>query len=145
MAVAEIGRLLRGFRSPQIRPAPVSPPIPARRLAKLAVGGALLSVAGLTMYQQLLLRVSREAVMNARAVSLRAPMDGVVKAGANAPGAAVRAGIAIGQVEDPTADDGRAFQLQIEVGATEREREAASRRLADRKSVVMGKSVDLGG
>ena len=131
MAVAEIGRLLRGFRSPQIRPAPVSPPIPARRLAKLAVGAALLSVAGLTMYQQLLVRVSREAVMNARVVSIRAPIDGVVKAGANAPGAAVRAGIAIGQVEDPTADDGRAFQLQIEVGATEREREAASRRLVD--------------
>ena len=69
--------------------------------------------------------------MNARVVSIRAPIDGVVKAGANAPGAAVRAGIAIGQVEDPTVDDGRAFQLQIEVGATEREREAASRRLVD--------------
>src|SRR5438067_6468970 len=131
MAVAEIGRLLRGLRSPQIRPAPVSPPIPARRLAKLAVGAALLSVAGLTMYQQLLVRVSREAVMNARTISIRAPIDGVIRTGANAPGAAVRAGIAIGQVEDPAADDGRAFQLQIEVGATEREREAASRRLVD--------------
>src|SRR4051812_22434584 len=107
MAVAEIGRLLRGFRTPQIRPAPVSPPIPARRLAKLAVGTALLSVAGLTMYQQLIVGVSREAVMNARPISIRAPIDGVIRAGANAPGAAVRAGVAIGQVEDPTADDGR--------------------------------------
>jgi len=131
MAVAEIGRLLRGFRTPQIRTAQEIPAIPARRLAKLVLGAALLSVAGLTTYQQLVVRVSREAVVNARTVSIRAPIDGIIKAGANAPGAAVRAAVAIGQVEDPTADDGRAFQLQIEVGATEREREAASRRVVD--------------
>src|SRR3954470_10584293 len=59
------------------------------------------------------------------------PAATAVKAGANAPGAAVRAGIATGKVKDPTADDGRAFQLQIEVGATERERKAASRRRVD--------------
>jgi len=43
MAVAEIGRLLRGFRTPQIRTAQETPAIPARRLAKLVVGAALLS------------------------------------------------------------------------------------------------------
>src|SRR3954471_14423266 len=107
MAVVE--SLLRGFRSPQIRTARETPAIPAGRLAKLVVGTVLLSVAGLTMYQQLVVRVSREAVVNARTVSIRAPIDGIIKAGAIAPGAAVRAAVAIGQVEDPSADDGRAF------------------------------------
>jgi multidrug resistance efflux pump len=101
------------------------------RLIKFGAGAALLAVGALTTYQQVVVRVSREAVMNARVVSIRAPMDGVVKAAAGAPGTAVRSGVTIGQVEDPTPDDARAFQLQLDIGATEREHAALSRRLTD--------------
>ena len=105
--------------------------VPWGRIAKFGVGAALLSIGALTTYQQVVVRVSREAVINARVVSIRAPMDGVVKAAASTPGTAVRAGIPIGQIDDPTPDDARLFQLQLDVKATERERDALSRRLDD--------------
>lgn len=105
--------------------------LPWGRLVKFGAGAALLAVGALTTYQQVVVRVSREAVMNARVVSIRAPMDGIVKAAAAAPGASVRSGMAIGQIEDPTPDDARSFQLQLDVSATERERASLSRRLAD--------------
>ena len=131
MAVQALSRFFKRNRD-ATRPLPTAAPsIPLGRLTKLAASIALLTVAGLTMYQQLIVRVSREAVINARIVSIRAPIDGVVKAGANAPGAGVTAGTPIGEVDDPTVDDSRVFQLQTEVQATEREREAASRNLID--------------
>ena len=105
--------------------------LPWGRLAKFGVGAALLGIGALTTYQQIVVRVSREAVVNARIVSIRAPMDGIVKAAASVPGMAVRSGMAIGQVEDPTPDDARTFQLQLDVNATEREHAALSRRVAD--------------
>jgi multidrug resistance efflux pump len=105
--------------------------VPWRRLAKLAIGGALLAIAAVTAYQHVIVRVSREAVINARIVSIRAPMDGIIRAAASAPGATVRAGAAFGQIEDPTADDARVFQLGLDLRATERERHAQSRRVAD--------------
>src|ERR1700686_1704997 len=120
------------FRSAEAHPAgELVNYIPWGRLAKFGVGAALLGIGALTTYQHVVVRVSREAVVNARVVSIRAPMDGIVKAAASAPGKAVHAGIAIGQVEDPTPDDARVFQLQLDAKATERERNALSRRLDD--------------
>jgi multidrug resistance efflux pump len=120
------------FRSAEAHPAgKLVSYIPWGRLAKFGVGAALLGIGALTTYQHVVVRVSREAVVNARVVSIRAPMDGIVKAAASAPGKAVHAGIAIGQVEDPTPDDARVFQLQLDAKATERERNALSRRLDD--------------
>src|SRR5580692_7869670 len=89
--------------------------VPWGRLVKFGVGAALLSIGALTTYQQVVVRVSREAVINARVVSIRAPMDGIVKAAASAPGTAVRSGMAIGQIEDPNPDDARSFQLQLDL------------------------------
>jgi multidrug resistance efflux pump len=132
MAFVEIGRLFRGIGNPQTRFAGGgATAIPIRRLAKLAAGIALLTVAALTVYEHVVVRVSREAVINARIVSIRAPIDGVVTAAVGAPGAMVRAGVAISQLQDTVADDTRVFQLEGDLNATDREREAASRRLAD--------------
>lgn len=126
-----------------VRPRPISGAIKARptrepanyirwgRVAKLGLGAALLGVAGLTTYQQVAIRVSREAVINARIVPIRSPMDGVVKTALGSPGTAVRTGSVIGQVEDPTPDDARVFQLQSDLKASEREGQALSRRLSD--------------
>src|SRR5689334_18579425 len=101
------------------------------RVAKLALGAALLSAAGLSGYEHVLVRSSREAVINARVVSIRAPMDGVVKAAVGTPGASLQAGMTIGRIEDPSADDARVFQLELEAKAAEREKSMLSRRLAD--------------
>lgn len=133
MAFVEIGRLFRGIGNPQTRFAAggVTATISIRRLTKLAAGTALLIVAALTVYEHVVVRVSREAVINARIVSIRAPIDGVITATIGAPGAPVRAGVAISQLRDPAADDARVFQLEGDLNATDREREAASRRLAD--------------
>ena len=123
------------FRARWVRPAGLAETavssFPWGRTAKLAAGVALLGIGALTTYQQVVVRVSREAVLNARVVSIRAPIDGIVKAGAIAPGTAVRGGAAIARVDDPTPDDARSFQLQLDLSATERESAALSRRLAD--------------
>src|ERR1051325_9647398 len=128
MAAVEIGRLFRGARGPQrqAQAGNAATQIPTRRVAKLAAGVALITVAALTAYEHIVLRVSREAVINARIVSIRAPIDGVVTTPVEAPGAAVRAGVAISQLQDPTADDSRIFQLQGDFEAAGREREARS-------------------
>src|ERR1700736_6077013 len=105
--------------------------LPWRWMVKFGLGAALLGVGALTTYQQVVVRVSREAVINARVASVRAPMDGIVKTATTTPGRAVQAGAPIGDIEDPMADDARVFQLQQDTHANEREREALSRRLAD--------------
>jgi multidrug resistance efflux pump len=105
--------------------------LPWRRIAKFGIGAALLGVGALTTYQQVVVRVSREAVINARVASVRAPMDGIVKTATTTPGRAVQAGAPFGNIEDPMADDARVFQLQQDAQATERERNALSRRVAD--------------
>src|SRR5437763_1815841 len=104
---------------------------PWRRYAKFGVGAALLAVGAMTTYQQVVVRVSREAVINARVATIRAPMDGIVKTASAMPGRAVQAGAPIGDIEDPMADDARVFQLQQDTHATTRKHEALSRRLAD--------------
>src|SRR3981189_1971384 len=99
------------------------------RYAKFGLGAALVAVGFLTIYQHVIVRVSREAVINARVTTIRAPMDGIVKTASATPGRAVQAGALIGDIEDPMADDARVFQLQQDTHATERERDALSRRL----------------
>ena len=105
--------------------------LPWRRYAKFGLAAALLAVGALTTYQQMIVRVSREAVINARVTTIRAPMDGILKTTSTTPGRAVQAGAPIGDIEDPMADDARVFQLQQDTQTTEREHNALTRRLAD--------------
>jgi multidrug resistance efflux pump len=105
--------------------------LPWRRYAKFGLGGMLLAVGVLTGYQQLVVRVSREAVINARVATIRAPMDGIISTDSATPGRAVQAGVPVAAIEDPVADDARVFQLQQDMHATRRERDALSRRIID--------------
>jgi multidrug resistance efflux pump len=107
--------------------------IPWTRVLKFAAGAILLSIGALTTYEQVIVRVSREAILNARIVSVRAPIDGVLKATGTVPGAEVTAGVGIGQVDDPVPENGRVFQLQQDAAATQRERATLSRKLTDLK------------
>ena len=108
-------------------------------------GAVLLSIGALTAYQHIIVRVSREAVINARIATIRAPMDGILKSGSVAPGRTVQAGARIGDIEDPTADNSRVFQLQQDVHSTERESGSLLRRLADlRQSRLKAEANRLG-
>jgi multidrug resistance efflux pump len=132
----QLGRKLAYAVAGQRRATAIGTPIgthtiPWRRYSKFALGAALIAIAAATTYQQVFVRVSREAVINARVATIRAPMDGIVKTASAVPGRAVQAGAPIGDIEDPTADDARVFQLQQDLHATEREHTALTSRLAD--------------
>jgi multidrug resistance efflux pump len=105
--------------------------LPWRRLGKLFFGAVLLAAGIVIFYQQLILRVSRDAVINARLTVIRAPIDGIATAAVTTPGAAIKAGEAVGRIEDPLADDARLAQLQREASASELERDSLARRLTD--------------
>jgi multidrug resistance efflux pump len=107
------------------------PAFPWRRAAKYGVGAMLLAVGALTAYQNLVIRTSREAVINGRITTIRAPMDGVLTTTGTAPGSVLRAEGHVGQIADPLPDDARVFALKQESGAAERERGVMLRRLAD--------------
>jgi hypothetical protein len=104
---------------------------PWRRLGKIIVGVLLIAAGGVTVHQQLIVRASREAVINARVSVIRAPIDGIARRAFAAPGEAIEAGATVGEVEDTQADDARAFQLDADLEAIARERGALSYRLAD--------------
>jgi multidrug resistance efflux pump len=102
-----------------------------RRAGKLSFGALLLAAGLLAFYQQLVVRASRDAVINARVAAIRAPIDGIATTAVTTPGIAIKAGEAIGRVEDSLADDSRLAQLQREASATELERDSLTRRLTD--------------
>jgi multidrug resistance efflux pump len=109
------------------------PALLPRRIGKLAFGALLLAAGLLTFYQQLVVRASRDAVINARVAVIRAPIDGIATATVTTPGMPIKAGEAIGRVENPLADDARLAQLQREASASELERDSLVRRLTDLK------------
>jgi multidrug resistance efflux pump len=112
---------------------PALPAIPWGRLAKLGFGVLLLAFGALTTYQQLIVRATRDAVINARVAVVRAPIDGIVSAAIGIPGTKLAAGATIGRIEDPRPDDARLFALQQQQAATERERADLLRQLGDRQ------------
>ena len=110
---------------------PRRPAIPWWRIAKGGAGAMLLLAGATAFHHQLVVRTSRNAVINAATAVVRAPMDGVVTTALVTPGMRVHAGATIGIVNDPQPDDARLVQLQDSKNAAERERETLSHRLAD--------------
>jgi multidrug resistance efflux pump len=104
------------------------PALLTRRVGKLGFGALLLTAGLLVFYQQLVVRASRDAVINARVAVIRAPIDGIATAVVTTPGTAISAGQAIGRVEDPLADDARLAQLQREARVTQLEQDSLARR-----------------
>ena len=75
----------------------------------------------------MVVRASRDAVINARVAVIRAPIDGIATTAVTTPGGRIRAGEAIGLFEDPLADDARLAQLKREQNAAEFERDSLAR------------------
>jgi multidrug resistance efflux pump len=100
-----------------------------RRPVKFALFALLFATSLMTLYQQIGVRASREAVINARIAIIRAPLDGVVSEYITTPGSRVTGGMSIGMVENRLADATRLAQLQGEAGDADIERASLEEQL----------------
>jgi biotin carboxyl carrier protein len=104
---------------------------PWGRLIKFTCFVVLAAVGIAVLYRQFVVKVSREAVINARVAVIRAQIDGIATTSITIPGSPVKAGAPIGQLEDPLADDTLLIELHRDTSVTEIERAALAGRLAD--------------
>ena len=90
--------------------------LPSRfpRALKLLVGGLLILVAGYFLVGERLAGTSADAVVNARVLYVRAPIDGELTADARNLGSRLSQGAAIGSIVDPRPPDVRLLELQRE-------------------------------
>ena len=100
------------------------------RALKSALGLGVIVIAGVGPVQRLLEFSSVEAVVNARLVSLRAPIDGRIEDFAPTIGAATPRGRIMLHISNSRADRTRLDDLQRAVEQTESERPAVIKRLA---------------
>ncbi len=102
------------------------------RAAKILAGLAILAVVGVGPVQRLLEVSSVDAVVNARVVSLRAPIDGIVEGPFTFPGigAQMHAGVPMLRISNPRADQSRLDDLGRLIDQIEGERVAIQGRLA---------------
>lgn len=104
-------------------PAPATAPAPATkifgaspwtsRVIKSAIGLALLVAVGLMPAQRLFQVSSVEAIVNARLVTMRSPIDGVVTGSTTLrEGTVITDGMPLGTIANPRADHGRVDMVQ---------------------------------
>ena len=100
------------------------------RSAKSVLGLLVVVIAGVGPMQRLLEFSSIEAVVNARLISLRAPIDGRIEDFAPTIGTTIPKGRLMMHISNSRADRGRLDDLQRLVEQTESERPANVKRLA---------------
>jgi len=127
-----------------VHPAPGFTPSPQRgsfirrfgwRAIKSALGVLVVVIAGVGPVQRLLEFSSVEAVVNARLISLRAPIDGKIEDFSPTIGTAVPRGRLMLHISNSRADRARLDDLQRLVDQTEDERPAIAKRLARLKEI----------
>jgi len=101
------------------------------RAAKISAGLAILGVVGVGPVQRLLEVSSVDAVVNARVVSLRSPIDGILEGPFRFPGigAQMHAGVPVMRISNPRADQSRLDDLGRLIDQIEGERFAIQGRL----------------
>jgi multidrug resistance efflux pump len=105
------------------------------RVLKSVLGLAVLAIAGVGPVQRLLEFSSVEAVVNARLISLRAPIDGRIEDFTPTIGTAVPSGRFMLHISNSRADRGRLDDLQRLLEQTEGERPAIAKRLLRLKEI----------
>ena len=105
------------------------------RAVKSALGLLIVAVAGVGPVQRLFEFSSIEAIVNARLISLRAPIDGRIEDFAPTIGTKVPRGRLMLHISNSRADRGRLDDLQRLIDQTEAERPAIARRLARLKEI----------
>jgi multidrug resistance efflux pump len=137
-ARAQSALLQEAFEAP-LTPGPESPirlPTPSNskwmwRAVKSAIGLAIVAVVGVGPMQRLFEFSSVDAVVNARLVSLRAPIDGKLEAGPLSPtiGATAARGITLLRITNTRADRSRLDDLRRIIDQIESERSSIVGRL----------------
>jgi multidrug resistance efflux pump len=121
---------------PPARTGLVSPLV--RRLLKTALGLGIVAVVGYAPLQRLLQTSSVEAVVNARMITLRAPIDGEVEAGPNPLdfGTSLARGEVLFRIVNRRADRSRLDDLSRQIGQLQEERPGVAARLADARVLL---------
>jgi multidrug resistance efflux pump len=121
----------------EVRPGSVST-LP-RRLLKTALGLGLVGLIGYAPLQRLLQTSSVEAVVNARIITLRAPIDGEVQAGPTplTSGAPVARGEVLFRIVNRRADRTRVDDLTRELERLKEERPGIAARLAKAQALLI--------
>jgi len=143
---AQSALLQEAFQAPHtIEPeAPATTPPPQRgslfsrygwRAVKSALGLLIVAIAGVGPVQRLLEFSSIEAIVNARLISLRAPIEGRIEDFAPTIGTKVPKGRLMLHITNSRADRGRLDDLQRLIDQTEGERPAIAGRLARLKEI----------
>ncbi len=102
-----------------------------RRIAKLMTAGSLFAVAAYVLVNESLSVTSEDAVVNARILTVRAPIEGVVDMPRLQVGQAVRAGQRLGEITNSRADEGRVRDLERTATALAFELDALAAKAAD--------------
>ena len=141
----------RRRNAPQAEPAPnVEPPAPAapannktasstpRRVVKTLLGLALVAAVGYEPLQRMAQTSSVEAIVNARVITLRAPIEGEVQPGpaAREAGAALAPGELLFRVVDKRADRGRVDDLSRQLAQARDERPRLAARLESARGLL---------
>jgi multidrug resistance efflux pump len=121
---------------PPVRPRPASPLV--WRLSKTVFGLGIVAVLGLAVLQSPLHTSSVEAVVNARMVTLRAPIDGKVQAGPHALdfGASLERGDVLFRIINSRADRSRVDNLTRRIEQLKDERPGIADRLANARMLL---------
>lgn len=118
------------YDKPEADVAPDRAKRPLRKMLKIAAAIAVLALVGWQPVQRLLVFSSVEAVVNARLVTLRAPISGQVESAVDlTPGASVAAGGLILKITNPRADRSRLDDLTRQQDALIEEGRIAAARL----------------
>jgi multidrug resistance efflux pump len=101
------------------------------RRTRILIGSGLLTLGATTVLPGLIHPVSREAVLNAEVVTVRAPIEGVLQAAPLAIGDRVLAGQSLGRVRNQAADAGRRDQAALDLAVQRRLAHAANAEVKD--------------
>ena len=103
--------------APSSSPAPATgsrPAVSRNRLVRIGLGICLLAAAGAIYAPDILFTTSSEAIVNARIVTLAAPIDGRAVEAPPPEGTVVAADSPLLTIENPTVDRGRLQDLEID-------------------------------
>ena len=137
--------------APSAEPTPIfkspAPPAPVktkpksstpRRVLKTLLGLALVAAVGYAPLQRLAQTSSVEAIVNARVITLRAPIEGELQAGpaGREAGAALAPGDVLFRILDPRADRGRIDDLSRQLAQARDERPRLAARLTSARALL---------
>ena len=110
-----------------------------RRLLKSILGLAVVAIVGYAPVVRLMQTSSVEAVVNARVITLRSPIEGEVQAGPDRPdvGAALGRGEVLFHVVDPRADRSRVDDLSRQLAQLRDEGPGIAAKLADDRALLV--------